>query len=106
MNNNDFILYSVLGHNRFMQYLQYKETVRAIQEARLECERRELRERLKYIGSVLWHSIEPTVDFIRKWDNVKSEHPNVERCFIAGEYALKVGKIANEEHAKINWQGV
>ena len=104
MNNNEFILYIALGHDGSIQFQQYKEVVRAINKARLERERRELIERLKYIGSVLWHSLEPTADFIQKWDNVKSEHPNIEKCFIAGEYALKVGKILHEEYDKINWQ--
>jgi len=104
MNNNEFVFYIALGHDEFMQYQQYKEVVRAINKARLERERRELIERLKYIGSVLWHSLEPTADFIQKWDNVKSEHPNIEKCFIAGEYALKVGKILHEEYDRINWQ--
>ena len=101
MNYNEIILYTALGHDGYMQVQQYREAIRTAQEAKLERERQERRECWKYIGSVLWHSIEPTVDFIQKWDDVDSEHPNLERCFFAGEYALKVGKIAYDEHAKM-----
>jgi hypothetical protein len=104
MNTNEIILCCALGRDGFMQYQQYKEMIRTAQEAQMERERQEHRKRWKYIGSVLWHSIEPTVDFIQKWDDVNLEHPNVERCFVAGEYALKIGKIAYDKHAEMNYQ--
>ena len=87
-----------------MQYQQYNETIRTAQKARLERARQESWKRFKYVGSVLLHSIEPTAELIQKLEDVNSKYPNAERCFIAGKYALKIGEIAYDEHAKISHQ--
>ena len=102
MNNNEIIIYCVLGHDGFIQYQQYNEMVRAAQEARFERERQECRKRLKYIGSVLWQSIEPTAEYYHKWHNVDNmRHPSIEMGIATVEYAVNVGEIAYDEYVKI-----
>ena len=101
MNYNEFIIYSALGSHGYWQYQQNMEVFRAIQAAEEEQKQKERRAKWSSIGSIMLQSIEPTVEFVQKWQEVDSKHPNVKRCIITGEYALNMGKIAYDEHVRL-----
>ena len=102
MSRNETMIYMMLGADGYVQYLQNKIAYQQYIEARREHEQQERMAKLKCTGKILLKTIEPTVDFIQKWDNINSNHPFVERGLITGEYALKVGAIAHNELELLN----
>jgi hypothetical protein len=99
MSYNDFYIYSILGENALMQY---KEAI----EIQKERDRQKRKEMWGYIGSVLIKSIKPTVEFIDDFNNVESEYPKIEKCLIAGKYAVDLSEIAYHEHLKRKYSSV
>ena len=108
MSNRELIIYMALGHNEYIRYRQIvaeqQERERKLIAEQQERKRQEFLAKGKCVGKVLLKSIEPTVDFIQKWDNVDSEHPRLKRGLITTEYVLSVGKIVHDEHIRLKGQ--